>query len=138
MTKIIYNGLGFPVVLKGVETFEFRGEILPKINHREIEDMAFKALLWVPAHFSGMHLSFVRTYMKLSQKKLATILGLKTHATISGWERKEEKPTGMPSTTEVVIRLLMADFIENDEFPLHFKKFLDLTTSRKNLEIKVA
>ena len=138
MTKIIYKGLGFPIVLKGVKTFEFRGETLPKINHRELEDMAFKTLLWMPSHFSGMHLSFVRTYMKLSQKKFASILGLKTHATISGWEGKKEKATGMPSTTEVVIRLLMADFIENDEFSSHFKEFLELTTPPINLEMKVA
>lgn len=138
MTKIIYKGLGFPIVLQGVKTFEFRGETLPKINYRELEDMAFKTLLWMPSHFSGMHLSFVRTYMKLSQKKFASILGLKTHATISGWEGKKEKATGMPSTAEVVIRLLMADFIENDEFPLHFKEFLELTTPPINLEMKVA
>ncbi len=110
MKKITYNGLGFPIVLKGVKTFEFRGETLPKVNHRELEDKAFKALLWMPAHFSGMHLCFIRTYMKLSQKKLASILGLKTHATISEWEGEKEKNTGMPSTAEVVIRLLMADF----------------------------
>ena len=138
MKKIIYKGLGFPIVLRGVKTFEFRGEILPKINHRELEDMAFNTLLWMPAYFSGVHLLFVRTHMKLSQKKLASILGLKTHATISGWEGKKEKATGMPSTTEVVIRLLMADFIKNDEFSIHFKKFLELTTPPINLEMRVA
>jgi DNA-binding transcriptional regulator YiaG len=138
MKKIIYKGLGFPIVLKGVKTFEFRGETMPKINHRELEDMVFKTLLWLPAHFSGMHLAFVRTYMKFSQKEFASTLGLKTHATISGWEGKKEKATGMPSTTELVIRLFMADFIENVEFASHFREFLELNITPINLEMKVA
>ncbi len=138
MKKTRYNGLGFPIDLEGVKTREFRGEILPDINHRKLEDQVFKTLLWRPAHLSGAHLSFVRGYMGLSQKEFATILGLKTHATISGWEGKENKSTGMPGTTEVVIRLLMAEFIKEDCFAPHFKEFLEITHPPKNLEMKVA
>ena len=138
MKKTRYNGLGFPIDLKGVKTREFLGEILPDINHRELEDRVFKTLLWLPAHFSGAHLSFVRGYMGLSQKEFATLLGLKTHTTISGWEGKENKATGMQGTTEVVIRLLMAEFIKEDCFAPHFKEFLEVTHPPKNLEMKVA
>lgn len=51
MKKLKYNGLGFPINLIGIKTRKFRGEILPDINHRELEDKAFKILLWLPAHF---------------------------------------------------------------------------------------
>lgn len=138
MNKIKYNGLGFPINLKGVKTREFRGEILPDVNHRELEDQVFKTLLWMPAHFSGAHLSFVRGYMGLSQKEFATLLGLKTHSTISGWEGKENKATGMLGTTEVIIRLLMASFIKENCFATHFKEYLVVTHPPKNLELKVA
>ncbi len=138
MRSIIYKGLGFPINLKGVKTLEFRGEILPDINHRELEDLVFKTLLWLPAHFSGAHLSFVRGYMKLSQKEFATMLGLKTHATISGWESKKNKATGMQGPIEVIIRLLMADFIKESNFASHFKEFLEVATPPKNLDLKVA
>lgn len=138
MKKTRYNGLGFPIDLVGVKTREFRGEIIPVINHRELEDQVFKILLWLPAHFSGAHLSFVRGYMGLSQKQFATILGLKTHATISGWEGKENKATGMQGTTEVVIRLIMAEFIKEASFAPHFKQFLEVSHPPKNLELKVA
>lgn len=138
MKKTRYNGLGFPIDLTGVKTREFRGEILPDINHRELEDQVFKTLLWLPAHFSGAHLSFVRGYMGLSQKEFATILGLKTHATISGWECKGNKATGMQGAIEVVIRLLMAEFIKEDSFASHFREFLEVTHPPKNLAMKVA
>lgn len=137
MNKITYSGLGFPILLEGVKMREFRGEILPDINHRELEDLVFKTLLWLPAHFSGAHLSFVRGYMGLSQKEFATMLGLKTHATISGWELKKNKATGMLGTTEVVIRLLMAELIE-ENFSEHFRDFLEIPSPPKNLELKVA
>lgn len=133
-----YNGLGFPIDLTGVKTRKFRGEILPDINHRELEDQVFKTLLWLPAHFSGAQLSFIRGYMGLSQKEFATILGLKTHATISGWEGKENKATGMQGATEVVIRLLMAEFIKDDCFAPQFREFLEVTHPPQNLEMKVA
>lgn len=138
MKKMKYNGLGFPIYLKGVKTREFRGEILPDLNHRELEDQVFKMLLWLPAHFSGAQLAFVRGYMGLSQKEFATILGLKTHATISGWEGKDNKATGMPGTTEVVIRLIMADFIKDKSFASHYRDFLEVSSPPKNLEMKVA
>ncbi|MBS0655149.1 MAG: hypothetical protein JSR46_05190 [Verrucomicrobia bacterium] len=138
MKKLIYNGLGFPIVLRGVQTFEFRGEVLPKINHREFEDMVFKALLRYPARFSGAHLSFVRGYMQLSQKKFASMLGLSTHATVSGWEGKKHLATGMPVTAEVVIRLIMADFIGDGTFASHFREFLEIDALPSDLEMKVA
>lgn len=138
MKELRYKGLGFTIYLKEVKTREFRGEILPDINHRKLEDMVFKMLLWLPAHFSGAHLSFVRGYIGLSQKEFATILGLKTHSTVSGWESKEDKATGMPSTTEVIVRLLMADFIRESEFASHFKKFLKVGSPPKKLDMKVA
>lgn len=138
MKKMRYNGLGFPIDLKGVKTRKFRGEILPDINHRELEDQVFKTLLWLPAHFSGSQLAFIRGYMGLSQKELAIILGLKTHATISGWESKKNTATGMQGTAEVVIRLLMAEFIKDRCFASQFREFLEVTHPPKNLEMKVA
>lgn len=138
MNKIKYEGFGFPIILKGVKTREFRGEVLPDINHRKLEDQVFKTLLWLPAHFSGAQLSFVRGYMGLSQKEFATILGLKTHGTISGWESKENKATGMQGAVEVIIRLLMAEFIQEEDFPSHFREFLEVTHPPENLEMKVA
>lgn len=98
----------------------------------------FRTLLWLPTHFSGAHLAFVRGYMGLSQKEFATLLGLKTHATISGWESKDNRATGMQGTAEAVIRLLMAEFIKEESFASHFREFLEVTKPPKNLEMKVA
>lgn len=76
--------------------------------------------------------------MGLSQKEFATILGLKSHGTISEWESKENKAKGMQGTTEVIIRLLMAEFIKEICFASHFREFLEVTRPPKNLEMKIA
>lgn len=51
---------------------------------------------------------------------------------------KKDRETGMPSTTEVVIRLIMADFIGDIEFASHFKEFLELQAFPAQLVMKVA
>jgi len=43
----------------------------------------------------------------------------------------------MLGTTEVVVRLLMAEFI-GENFANHFKEFLEVSSPPKNIELKVA
>ena len=138
MKELLYEGLGFPIRLKGVKTQEFRGEILPDINHRQLEDMVFKALLWAPMRLSGARLAFIRGYMKISQKGFADLLGMKSHATVSGWENKGNKVPSMPTGLEVAIRMLMADYIRDDSFPREFRKFFEVREKTKELRLKVA
>jgi DNA-binding transcriptional regulator YiaG len=138
MKTIVYEGLGFPVRLAGVKTRVFRGEKLPDINHRQLEDLAFRALLWAPMRLSGAQLAFIRGYMQNSQKEFASLLGMKSHATVSAWENKGNKETGMPSASEILVRLLMADFIKDAAFAPEFKKFLALSASAHELQLKVA
>lgn len=138
MSELVYKGLGFPVRLKNVKTREFRGEVLPDINHRKLEDLVFRSLLWLPARFSGAHLIFIRGYMKLSQKDFALALGMKSHATISAWESKASKATTMPLASELVVRMLMADLLNDREFAIHFKEFLRLKATPSELKLKVA
>lgn len=135
MKETKYNGLGFPIILKGIETREFQGELIPVINHRELEDRVFKTLLYSPFHFSSAHLAFVRGYMGVSQKGFAAILGLSAHSTISGWESKGGKVSGMPQTTELVVRLLMADYIGDKKFAESFKEYLSIDSPPEDLEV---
>ena len=138
MSEITYKGLGFPVILKGVKTREFRGETLPDVNHRKLEDQVFRALMLTKAQLSGAHLAFIRGYMKQSQQDLATLLGLKSHGTVSGWEAKGSAATGMLAATEVVLRMLMADYIHEKTFAAKFKEYLGIRKKPEALKLKVA
>ena len=124
---MIYEGLGFPVKLYDVETRTIRGEEVPILNHRRLEDAVFHALIWMPARFSGAHLNFIRGYMGLTQVELAKSLGLSGHGRVSQWEKQHDKPTGMSLGTDVLIRLIMAQYLHEKEFFNQFEEYLSTT-----------
>ena len=112
---IVYNGLGFPVFISGAKTFDFRGETLPKIDHNKLNDSVFRALLESCWRLTGNQLNFIRGQMDLSQIAFADRLGFDSHATISGWLKKENEASGMNPATELAVRMLMAHHIDSFE-----------------------
>ena len=65
--KLIYEGLGFPVVLIGFKTKTVRGEELPDVNLRDLQAMVFAALTAKSGGLTGSELLFVRSYLQLTQ-----------------------------------------------------------------------
>ena len=110
---ILYNGLGFPVFIIGAKTYEFRGEKLPKLDHNKLTDIVFRALMESRWRLTGNQLNFIRGHLGLSQKMLADRLGFESHATISGWLKKQNKACGMNPATELAVRMLMAHHIDS-------------------------
>jgi DNA-binding transcriptional regulator YiaG len=136
--ELVYKGLGFPVILKNVETVEFRGEILPKINHAELEKKVFEILTSQKQKLTGSQLQFIRGFMKKSQKEFSKELGFNSHATVSAWEKTQDKPTGMLPPVELAVRMLMSDYLCDPE--LITDSFKEILSGLKEPEgyIKVA
>ncbi|MDQ3232004.1 MAG: hypothetical protein M3Q07_09310 [Pseudobdellovibrionaceae bacterium] len=111
MKNMVYEGLGFPVMLQGVRTEVIHGEELPILDHADLERRVFEALLWSPHRLSGAELLFARGFMRKTQASLASAIGLKTHSMISQWENRNHEATGMDPTMENAIRMLMADHV---------------------------
>jgi hypothetical protein len=111
--RILYNGLGFPVIIIGAKTYEFRGERLPKINHGKLNASVFRALMESRWRLTGNQLNFIRGYMGLSQKMFADRLGFDSHATISGWLKKGDEASGMNPAVELAVRMLMAHHLNS-------------------------
>lgn len=109
--NIVYLGLGFPVLIEGVETFIFRGEELPKVNHNKLNEQIFEALMVSRSRLTGNQLSFIRGHMNLSQVEFAKSLGFELYSTISAWFEKGDEGTGMTPATELAVRMLMAHFV---------------------------
>ena len=140
MKNIKYDGLGFPVLLIGVQTETIHGEELPILNHADLEQKVFTALLWSDHKFSGAELSFVRGFMRKTQANLANSIGLKSHSMISQWEAKGLEPTGMDPATENAVRTLMANHI--GQLQQYIVKSLEVIggnlTNSSPLEINIA
>lgn len=113
--NFVYEGLGFPVLFKEVAVKEVLGEMVPDVNHRHLQDEAFRSLLTARFKLSGAHLNFVRHYMGLKQDDLAQRLGLSGHSMISKWEKKRTAATGMTSAMEAGIRMLMCEYLNQPQ-----------------------
>ena len=106
--EMLYEGLGFPVVLIGFDTRVVRGVKVPDINLDQLQKVAFEGLIVNPARFSGAEVAFIRSYMGYTQVEFAKLLNLANHSIVSIWEKKGLKGTGMDFNTETLLRLNMA------------------------------
>lgn len=108
VSEMIYQGLGFPVILVGFDTKEVRGIKVPDVNLNRLQKIAFEGLIVKPARLSGSEIAFIRSYMGYTQAQFAQLLNLANHSIVSIWEKKDLKGTGMDFNTEIFLRLNMA------------------------------
>jgi DNA-binding transcriptional regulator YiaG len=111
--KLVYEGLGFPIILVGFKIRKVRGEELPNVNFKELQAQVFEALTVKPGRLTGSELLFVRSYLELTQAQFARKVGLANHSRVSQWEKKASKASGMEYLTELSVRLLMASAIRD-------------------------
>lgn len=112
-----FNGLGFPVLLVGVPV---TADGVPDINYNRLSDAVFDALIRKPARMTGAEVKFVRHHLNMKQADFAAWLHVE-RSSVAKWEGKDLKPTGMEVSTEILVRLKMAQRIKSDldvQFPM--------------------
>lgn len=108
MASIVYNELGFPILLVNVRMVEIRGEQVPDVNMKTLQELVFRHLVDKPARLTGSEVRFIRKHLRLRQVDLAEVLNMANHSVVSQWEARGNDPTGMDYNTEVLLRLWMA------------------------------
>ena len=108
MANVLYMELGFPVLLVNPRMVEVRGERVPDVNLRALQEAAFAQLVTRPGRLTGAEVRFIRKHLRMRQADLASTLNMANHSVISQWESREDDPTGMDYNTEVVLRVWMA------------------------------
>ncbi len=98
------NGFGFPVTLMNVPMIEVRGEWVPQINQKELQDRVVEFLVLKPSRLTGSEIHFLRLISEMNLKQFADRFDV-THPAVLKWEKAENKETGMNWTTEKDIRL---------------------------------
>ncbi|QDG54747.1 hypothetical protein FIV42_29575 [Persicimonas caeni] len=96
--------LGFPVLLKNVPMAQVRGDVAPQVNAHDFQH----AVLWLLAHrpepLSGRQVRFIRQWMQKTLADFAQLVGMTSHQSVMKWEAKENQPTGMHKSTEILLR----------------------------------
>ena len=100
----LYTALGFPILIENPSYIDFEGEQILDVNPGEIQDHMFRALVKKTARLTGAEVRFMRTYMELTQGAFGESL-LVDASTVSKWEKTSQKFTGMPSQTEMLLRM---------------------------------
>lgn len=125
--SILYQGFGFPVLLKGVM---YKGEGPDRyldVPHEAIARSLLHALLCKKAPWTGAELRFVRKELDLTQAEFARLMHVKTSSNVVFWEKKELLPTGLSEPAEFFIRLQVVREVFGEERMQEFFSLFHLT-----------
>lgn len=131
--EYVYEGLGFPIVLKNVPMIELRGIWTPDINLNTLQKVVLLALAHCQTELTGNQIRYIRSWLKLTQVEFGKLLGV-THPAIVKWEKSGNKKSKMNLTTERDLRLLLLDKLlpRDDDFRNAFRIVHITEFSQKN------
>jgi transcriptional regulator with XRE-family HTH domain len=120
--EIIYDGLGFPVILHNVPMIELRGVWSLDIDFNILQKVVLLALAHHPADLTGNQIRFIRTWLGLTQIEFGKLFGV-THPAIVKWEKTENKTAKMNLSTQRDLRMWLLDQLltKDDDFRKAFK-----------------
>ncbi len=120
--EIVYDGLGFPIVLRNVPVIELRGIWTPDIDLNVLQKVVLLALAHHPTDLTGNQIRFIRIWLGLTQSKFGKLFGV-THPAIVKWEKTENKGSKMSLTTQRDLRLWLLDQLltRDEDFRQAFK-----------------
>ena len=131
------HGFGFPVTLLHVPVTEIRGEWVPSVNQRELQERVIEALVVKPSRLSGGEVRFIRLFSEMTLVQFADRFDV-THPAVLKWERSGNHATGMSWTTEKDIRLFALSKLSPNakEFVVVYERLAEVA-SEKNQSIKI-
>ncbi len=131
------HGFGFTVTLMNVPMIEVRGEWVPNVNQKELQDRVFETLVLKPSRLTGNEVRFIRLFSKMTLTQFAERFDV-THPAVLKWERAANFATGMSWTTEKDLRLFALNTLSPNakEFLDVYENLVDVATE-KSLPIKI-
>ena len=121
----IYNGLGFPLLLKEAEFRKVGGKWLLKIDIEKVSHEVIKALPTKASGLTGAEIRFIRTYFDLSKRALACELNV-SHTAVNKWEDTEQEKAKIDPHVEITLRAFIKIRLHEDkDFSNFFKELMD-------------
>ena len=122
--RFIYEGLGFPVVLRNVSLVKKRGVWTPAIDYNKLQKAVLLALTHKPVVLTGYEVHFIRTYFEMTLENFGKRFGV-THVAVLTWEKAGNKLAKINPATELCIRLYILEKLNtsNAIFREAFREF---------------
>ena len=99
----LYNGLGFPILLKEAEFKKIGRKWLLKLDVKKVADAVIKALPSKIIGLTGAEIRFARTFFDLSKRKFAEELNV-SHTAVNKWEGAGQEKAKIDPHVEIALR----------------------------------
>jgi len=106
--RFVYDGLGFPVVLRNVPMVKVRGSWTPQINYNELSRHVILALATKPGRLTGHEVRFIRHYFGKTLESFGKRFDV-SHPAVLKWEDAGEEAIAVKWPMEKDIRLFILD-----------------------------
>ncbi len=106
--RFIYQGLGFPVILRNVPMVQIHDEWIVDINLEKLQSEVMFALCTKQTPLAGDEIRFIRKYFEWTMETFGKLLGV-THNAVIKWEKQEENYAKITPGIEICIRLLILE-----------------------------
>ncbi len=138
--RFVYEGFGFPVVLRNVPMVKVRGAWTPKVNYNKLAEDVLLALAHKPARLTGSEVRFVRHHFEMTLTQFGDRFSV-SHPAVLKWEEAGDEATAMKWPVEKDIRLFILDALDAKDKDLaalyrHLRK--EAKTVGKPIEMDVA
>jgi len=129
----LYNGLGFPIILKQAEFKMIAGKWLLKVDVIKVADAVIRALPIKPVGLTGAEIKFVRTYFELSKRKFAEELNV-SHTAVNKWEAADQERAKIDSHIEIMLRsYIKLKLNDESDFSNFYKGLIDESKKFSNV-----
>lgn len=130
---LIFEGLGFPVVLINAPWKKVFGEWALDINLKKLQLSVLQTLIHKRIPLTGAELRFIRKFLEMSANEFGKLFSV-THVAVVKWENNQ---TQINLNTELCIRLYVMDHLHPKD--KEFRKFYheistELVKHKKNDE----
>jgi hypothetical protein len=121
------HGFGFPVTLLNTPMIEIRGEWVPSVDQKELQERVVEALVLKPSRLTGSEIRFIRLFAEMTLEQFAERFDV-SHPAVLKWEKSEQNATAMNWTTEKDIRLFALNKLapKAQKFVIAYEQLVDV------------
>lgn len=112
--KILFEGLGFPILLTNVPMIKIRGDWAPDISYNKLQNAVLLHLCHKKMPLTGNETKFIRKYFSLTTKHFGYIFGY-SHSAVLKWENQGNNIARMAPTTEFYLRLYVLEYLQQEK-----------------------
>lgn len=136
--KLVYEGLGFPIILSNAPMVEIRGVWALEIDYNAFQKAILFSLAVYPAQLTGNHIRFIRSWLGLTLKDFGERFGV-SHAGVIKWESSDNRSAKISLNTEREIRLCVLDKIVSkaDQFQEAYRFIQELKLKEKEIPLEI-